>query len=185
MEGSGSVQIQITAPEADPGGPKTYPCRCRSGTLLETHQATPRVIRAFMWSGLRCAFPRDLVEKVVIQPDGPHSVQSVERSSSDAEQQKHNYGETKFFYQCCGSGMFIPDPKFFHPGSASVNLSILTKKKDSKLSEIWSGLFIPPGYRSRFLPNPDPGSRGQKGTGSRIRIRNTVFYNKKNVKNRL
>jgi hypothetical protein len=27
--------------------------------------------------------------------------------------------------QCCGSGMFIPDPNFFHPGSASKNLSIL------------------------------------------------------------
>ena len=26
-------------------------------------------------------------------------------------------------------------------------------------------------------PIPDPGSRGQKGTGSRIRIRNTNFYN--------
>jgi hypothetical protein len=26
----------------------------------------------------------------------------------------------------------------------------------------------------RKKPNPDPGSRGQKGTGSRIRIRNTV-----------
>ncbi len=34
----------------------------------------------------------------------------------------------------------------------------------SKLSEIWSGLFI-----------PDPESKGQKGTGSRIRIRNTDF----------
>ncbi len=38
--------------------------------------------------------------------------------------------------QCCGSGMFIPDPNFFHPGSdtiqdfgsASKNLSIFTKK---------------------------------------------------------
>ncbi len=29
--------------------------------------------------------------------------------------------------------------------------------------------------RSDFLPIPDPGSRGQKGTGSRIRIRNTVW----------
>jgi hypothetical protein len=27
-----------------------------------------------------------------------------------------------------------------------------------------------------FLPIPDPGSRGQKGTGSRIRIRNTDIY---------
>jgi hypothetical protein len=25
-------------------------------------------------------------------------------------------------------------------------------------------------------PFPNPGSRGQKGTGSRIRIRNTVFF---------
>jgi hypothetical protein len=48
--------------------------------------------------------------------------------------------------QCCGSGMFIPDPNFFHPGSdpiqdpgsASKNLSILTKKMVSTLSsEIW------------------------------------------------
>ncbi len=62
-----------------------------------------------------------------------------------------------------GSGMFIPDPTFFHPetvsipdpGSASKNLSILTPKN-------W------------FLPIPDPGSRVQKGTGSRIRIRNTA-----------
>jgi hypothetical protein len=27
----------------------------------------------------------------------------------------------------------------------------------------------------REKPIPDPGSRGQKGTGSRIRIRNTVW----------
>ncbi len=30
--------------------------------------------------------------------------------------------------QCCGSGLFIPDQTFFHPGSASKNLSILTQK---------------------------------------------------------
>ncbi len=36
----------------------------------------------------------------------------------------------KTLIQCCGSGMFIPDPgsEFFHPGSASKNLSILTQK---------------------------------------------------------
>ncbi len=63
----------------------------------------------------------------------------------------------------------IPDP-----GSASKNLSTLTQKIVSKLSEIWSGLFIPdpdPGSGSWFFNHP--GSRGQKGTGSRIRIRNT------------
>jgi len=29
---------------------------------------------------------------------------------------------------CCGSGMFIPDPAFFLPGSVSKNLSILSRK---------------------------------------------------------
>ncbi len=49
-----------------------------------------------------------------------------------------------YFLQCCGSGMFIPDPgsDFFpsripdpnclHPGSSSKNLSILTPKKAKK-----------------------------------------------------
>jgi hypothetical protein len=31
----------------------------------------------------------------------------------------------------------------------------------------------------RKKPIPDPGSRGQKGTGSRIRIRKTAFYKDK------
>jgi hypothetical protein len=56
------------------------------------------------------------------------------------------------FYQCCGAGMFIPDPNFSHPGSASKNLSILfpsSRKYD-------------PGCSSRiliFYPSriPDPG----------------------------
>ncbi len=89
--------------------------------------------------------------------------------------------------QCCGSGMFIPDPNFtsriripdprskrfriLDPGSesASKNLSFLTQKVVPKLSEIWSRMFIPyPG--SDILPIPDP---GQKGTRSPIRIHNT------------
>ncbi len=93
--------------------------------------------------------------------------------------------------QCCGCGMFIPDPTFFHPGSririvsipdsgsASKNLSILTPKKPKK----WflSSRKYDPGCSSRirgfrivtFYPSriQDPG--GQKGTGFRIRIRNT------------
>jgi hypothetical protein len=32
------------------------------------------------------------------------------------------------------------------------------------------------GIRNKPIPDPGPGSRGQKGTGSRIRIRNTAFY---------
>ncbi len=86
--------------------------------------------------------------------------------------------------QCCGFGMFIPDPNFFHPGyrvkkipdpesgSASKNWStvFLTQKIVSKLSEIWSGMLFriwTPDPDLDLLPIPDPGSRGQKGTGSR------------------
>jgi hypothetical protein len=91
--------------------------------------------------------------------------------------------------QCCGSGMF-PGSDFYpsrirtfsiaDPGSASKNLSILTPKKPKK----WflSSRKYDPSCSSRipdpdadFLPIPDPGSRGQKGTGSRIRIRNTEW----------
>jgi hypothetical protein len=34
------------------------------------------------------------------------------------------------------SPLTIPEPNFFHPGSASKNFSILTQKKFSKLSEL-------------------------------------------------
>ncbi len=70
--------------------------------------------------------------------------------------------------------MFIPDPNFFSipdPGSTTKNLSNLTQKTVFQHSEIWSWLFTPD---PDFLPIPDPRSRGQKGTGSRIR--NTVTY---------
>ncbi len=69
----------------------------------------------------------------------------------------------------------IPDPNIFYPGSrsASKNLSIFntknwflcSRKYDPGCSS-WDRIPYPdPG----FLPIPDPGSRGQKGTGSRIR----------------
>ncbi len=50
----------------------------------------------------------------------------------------------------------------------------------SKLKKIRSGLFIPdPGSRIRMLTfshhGSDPGFRGQKGTQSRILIRNAAF----------
>ncbi len=43
----------------------------------------------------------------------------------------------------------------------------------SKLTEMWSAIFIPDPDLD-FLPIPDPGS--QKGIGSRIRIRDTDVY---------
>ena len=79
----------------------------------------------------------------------------------------------------------IPDPNCLHPGSSSKNLSILTHKKAKK----WflSSKKYDPGCSSRIpdpdydcLPIPDPGSRGQKGTRSRIRIRNTGCHGSRN-----
>ncbi len=62
---------------------------------------------------------------------------------------REKIGSNKSTVQCCGSGMFIPDPNFFHPGSR-IHIKVFQPQKIvSKLSEIWSGLFI---------PNPDPGS---------------------------
>ncbi len=51
----------------------------------------------------------------------------------------------------------VADPNFFHPGSASKNLSILTQE-----------IVVHPGSDPDILPIPDPRSRGQKDTGSRI-----------------
>jgi hypothetical protein len=64
----------------------------------------------------------------------------------------------------------IPDPGF---GSESTNSSIFKHKNCfSALGNMIRD--VHPGSGLWFLPIPDPGSSGQKGTGSRIRIRNTV-----------
>jgi hypothetical protein len=49
-------------------------------------------------------------------------------------------------------------------------LDFFTQKIVTKLSKIW---VWDPRSGIRKKPIPDPGSRGQKGTGSRIQIRNT------------
>ncbi len=60
--------------------------------------------------------------------------------------------------------------KFFYedPGSGMETVRI----RDGKKSDPGSGINIPDPQHC-FLPIPDPGSRGQKGNRSRIRIRNT------------
>ncbi len=74
--------------------------------------------------------------------------------------------------QCCGSGMFNPDPNFSIPDPGSKRFRIpdphqhqikvlLTHKTVTKLS-------VHPG--SKFFPSR---IQGQKGAGSRTRIRNT------------
>jgi hypothetical protein len=51
-------------------------------------------------------------------------------------------------------------------------LELFTQKIVSKLSKIW--VWYPGSdIQDPGKSIPDPGSRGQKGTGSRIRIRNT------------
>ncbi len=72
----------------------------------------------------------------------------------------------------------IPDPNFFHPGS---RIHIKEFKYFNPKNCILSSRKYDPGCSSRirilvFLPIPDPGSRDQNGTGSRIRIRNTVRH---------
>ncbi len=78
------------------------------------------------------------------------------------------------FYQCCGSGIFILDPGSWlqgwqDPGSGSVkkkNLCIFNPKN-------WYQVLknnirdVHPGPRLWIISIPDPGSTGQKSTGSR------------------
>ncbi len=77
--------------------------------------------------------------------------------------------------------MFIPDTNFFHPGSASKNLSILTQNIVSKLSEIWSWLVIPDPYPGSWYFT-HPGSWIQGSKRPRIRIRSTAFYSVHSLK---
>jgi hypothetical protein len=73
----------------------------------------------------------------------------------------------------------IPDPNFFHPGSwilikefkyFNPKKWFLSSRKYDPGCSSWIRI---PDSDPDFLLIPDPGSRGQKGTGSRIRIRNT------------
>ncbi len=65
----------------------------------------------------------------------------------------------------------IPDPGFY-PSRISGIVELFTQKLS--LSSQKYGFWIwDPRSGIREKPIPDPGSRGQKGTGSRIRIRNT------------
>jgi hypothetical protein len=83
-----------------------------------------------------------------------------------------------------GSGLFIPDPNFSYPGSRiRIRIKELKYFKRKNCLEalgnmIWDVL---PGSGSRIrIPDPDLDFlpiKGLKGTGSRIRIRNTAQKN--------
>jgi hypothetical protein len=86
--------------------------------------------------------------------------------------------------QCCGSGMFIPDPNFFHPGSRIRMFSIPDPGSRIRIKEFkyfcpkkWfiSSWKYDSGYSSRiqipdpdhdFLSNPDPGVKKLPDPGS-------------------
>jgi hypothetical protein len=123
--------------------------------------------------------------------------------------------DTGTVVQCCGTGMFIPDPSFFHLGSGIriKELKYFNPKKMVSNSiadpDQRSGAFLTPGsgIPNPYLNIPDPqhwflssrkydpgcssririliftlpGSRGQKGTGSRIRISNIGKVSNKNA----
>jgi hypothetical protein len=58
-------------------------------------------------------------------------------------------------------------------------IELFTQKIVTELSKLWvwdpGSEIRDPRSGIRKKPIPDPGSRGQKGTGSRIRIRKTAF----------
>jgi hypothetical protein len=75
-----------------------------------------------------------------------------------------------YYWQCCGSGMYIPDPNFFP--SRIPDPGFLSQKKVSKFSEIWSEMGIPdPDLTIIFYP-----SWIHRSKRPRIRIRNTDYW---------
>ncbi len=84
----------------------------------------------------------------------------------------HTGTEAGFFlarFQCCRSGIFIPDPNFFHPWS---RIHVNEFKYFYPKNCFWAlGNMIRvvhPGSGSWFFTHPGYRIQGQKGTGSRI-----------------
>jgi hypothetical protein len=82
----------------------------------------------------------------------------MEELRVDEEKVAEILTQVRYMYnQCCGFGMFIPDPgPEFFPSLFRIRIEeFLTRKIVSKLSEISSGLVIPDPDPD-FLPIPDP-----------------------------
>ena len=67
----------------------------------------------------------------------------------------------------------LPEEKNCWAGFQRI-IELFTQKFVTKLKKIW-GWDQRSGIRKKPIPDPGSGFRGQKGTGSRIRIRNTVL----------
>ncbi len=100
-------------------------------------------------------------------------------------------GINKALQQCCGYGIFIPDPGsefsildlglkifwFLDPDPHQRIEVFLTPQIFSMLSEIWSGMFIPDPVLD-FLPIPDPGviKAPDPGFATLLRSVSTKFF---------
>ncbi len=89
---------------------------------------------------------------------------------------RNNYNFWKLGWkQCCGSGMFIPDPGSWFlpipdPGSRIPDLGSRISDPGSRIQN--------PGSGKNLFRIPDPGVKKAPDPGSRIRIRNTGWKEK-------
>jgi len=95
--------------------------------------------------------------------------QEVQAQCLNTSTHMQSCGHLESGKQCCGSGMFMPDP-----GSEFFPSRIPDPPQEFKYFNPKKWFPSTQKYYPGFLPIPDPGSRGQKGIGSRIRMRNTA-----------
>ncbi len=81
----------------------------------------------------------------------------------------HNFLSSHKFHKIANYFSFEALKKKIWPNFQRI-IELCTQKIVTKLSKIW---ILEPGSGKNLFRIPDPVSRGQKGTGSRIRIRNT------------
>jgi hypothetical protein len=101
------------------------------------------------------------------------SLDKVRKGNPDSD--PHQFEKPDSYPQCCGAGMFIPDPNYFHLGSRIKGqkdsrirfkeFKYLTQKIVCKLWEIRSKIFVPDPDLD-FLPIPDPGVKKAPDPGS-------------------
>ncbi len=122
----------------------------------------------FTWTAFRRGEAKNRSEGAGAGRERCHRLQAVFRPGG--RERYRRSGKTAFvlsLFPVLRTGCFsrIRFFSFPDPGFTSKNLSILTQKRVSKLSEIWSRLFIPdpdpdflpvPGPKRHWIPDLDP-----------------------------
>ncbi len=146
--------ITFQKSEPEPSKIVTVPQHCRTGTVCNIHHFMSRIY-------------------AVLFSIGPYLLVPwyIHHLPSNAYCSRPFLNNSVLFYQCCGSGMFIPDPYFSPSWREKIDLvscSFWSHKTTNfyyrKLSEIWVGQ----GFGQNFNPALGSGSRGQKNFWSRI-----------------